>query len=175
VGIAAFFVIPRIHGWIERLLVRLVRSGTVLDWLSRVLAQAVLGLRAVQSVRRASGFVGLTAVIWLMDACSMMIVARAFALTLTLPQALLLLAALGLSSAAPSTPGYVGIYQFVAVTVLAPFGFSKAEALAFIIGAQAVTYMVVIVWGLLGLWNLGVRRVPGPAKSEEVVVEGASV
>ena len=71
---------------------------------------------------------------------------------------LLLLASLGLASAAPSTPGYVGIYQFVAVTVLAPFGFSRDAALAYIIAAQAVIYAVVIVWGALGLWALGFRR-----------------
>jgi glycosyltransferase 2 family protein len=171
-GIAAFFVIPRIHLWIERLLARLVVRETLRNWLLRLLAQAVLGLRAVQSLRRASGFAGLTVVIWLMDALSLMIVARAFALTLALPQALLLLAALGLSSAAPSTPGYVGIYQFVAVTVLAPFGISKAEALAFIIGSQAVMYAVFIVWGLLGLWNLGVQHMPAPATSEEVAAGG---
>ena len=42
------------------------------------------------------------------------------------------LAALGLASAAPSTPGYVGIYQFVAVSVLAPFGFVREQALVFV-------------------------------------------
>lgn len=175
VGIAAFFVIPHLHPWIERVLMRLAPPGALRNGLAHLLEQAVLGLRAVHSVRRASGFAGLTAVIWLLDALSLIIAARAFALTLALPQALLLLAALGLSSAAPSTPGYVGIYQFVAVTVLAPFGFSKAEALAFIIGWQAVIYAVVIVWGLIGLWNLGVRRLPGAAKSEEVAAEGAPV
>ena len=174
IGIVAFFVIPRIHPWLEQLLARLIPSRRLRDRLSGLLAEVVLGLRAVQSVRRASGFAGLTAVIWLTDSVSLIIVARAFALTLGLPQALLLLAALGLSSAAPSTPGYVGIYQFVAVTVLAPFGFSQAEALAFIVGLQAVTYAVVILWGLIGLWNLGVRRVPGTSKSEKVATEGTS-
>ncbi len=157
-GIAAFFVIPRIHHQLEWLLARLVRAEGLRTRLAGLLAQALLGLRSVQSVPRAAGFVGLTAVIWLADAVSLIIVARAFSLTLALPQALLLLAALGLASAAPSTPGYVGIYQFVAVTVLAPFGFTSAAALAFILGAQAVIYAVVIVWGLSGLWNLGVRR-----------------
>jgi uncharacterized membrane protein YbhN (UPF0104 family) len=74
-----------------------------------------------------------------------------------LPQALLLLAALGLASAAPSTPGYVGIYQFVAVAVLQPFGFSQSEALAYVLVAQAAIYVVVLVWGVLGLWRLTAR------------------
>lgn len=173
-GLAAFYVLPRIHRQLEWLLARLVRAAGLRERLAGLLAQALLGLRSVQSAPRAGGFAGLTAVIWLMDAITLMIVAQAFSLALALPQALLLLAALGLASAAPSTPGYVGIYQFVAVTVLAPFGFTRAEALAFILGAQAVTYVVVIVWGLLGLWSLGVRRLPGAAKSANLANEGAS-
>ena len=55
-----------------------------------------------------------------------------------LPVAFLLIAGLGLGSALPSTPGYVGIYQFVAVTVLTPFGFSRTDAIAYILVAQAL-------------------------------------
>ena len=54
---------------------------------------------------------------------------------------------------------HAGIYQFVAVTLLPPFGFSRSEALAYIIVAQAITYAVVTVWGLLGLWRLGAQDI----------------
>ncbi|NJP07774.1 MAG: hypothetical protein HC837_20230 [Chloroflexaceae bacterium] len=93
--------------------------------------------------------------------------ARAYALnlTLTLPQSLLLLAALGLASAAPSTPGYVGIYQFVAVTVLPAFDFSRSEALAYILTFQAISLVIVLVWGFVGLWQLG-----GPPRSDDLVL-----
>jgi len=57
---------------------------------------------------------------------------------LPVPVAFLLIAALGLGSALPSTPGYIGIYQFVAVTVLVPFGFSRSDAIAYILVAQAL-------------------------------------
>ena len=67
--------------------------------------------------------------------------------------AFLLLAGLGLGSALPSTPGYIGIYQFVAVRVLTPFGFSRTDAIAYILVAQALMYIVIGVWGALGLWR----------------------
>jgi uncharacterized protein (TIRG00374 family) len=167
VGILTFFVLPRIHAQLERLLGRLVRAEALRARLATLLAQAMLGLRAVQSARRAGGFAALTALIWLTDGVTMIVVARAFSLVLGLPQALLLVAALGLSSAAPSTPGYLGIYQFVAVTVLAPFGFTRDEALAFILGAQAVLYAATIVWGIGGLWNLGVWHVRARAAAPQ--------
>jgi spermidine synthase len=65
--------------------------------------------------------------------------------------AFLLIAALGLASALPSTPGYVGIYQFVAVTVLPPFGLSRTDAIAYILVAQALAYVVIGFWGSIGL------------------------
>ena len=70
---------------------------------------------------------------------------------MTFPAAFLLIASLGLGSALPSTPGYVGIYQFVAVTVLGPFGFSRTDAIAFILVVQALTYVVIGFWGSMGI------------------------
>jgi len=84
---------------------------------------------------------------------------RALNLTLPLKGALLLLTALGLESALPSTPGYVGIYQFVAVTVLAPFHFSRSEALVYIITFQIVNYAVLIVMGRHRFLAFGRERI----------------
>jgi uncharacterized membrane protein YbhN (UPF0104 family) len=105
--------------------------------------------------------------IWLMDSLVAISVAWALNLGLTLPKALLLLAALGLSSAAPSTPGYLGIYQFVATTILIPLGFSRGEALAFIITFQATIYSAVIVWGSTGFWRLGKAELGRPGVSQK--------
>jgi len=78
-------------------------------------------------------------------------------LPLDLFQALLLLASLGLASAIPSTPGYIGTYQFVAVTLLPLFGLSRSQAFTFILIMQASNYAVVTVWGLLGVWRLAAQ------------------
>ena len=84
-----------------------------------------------------------------------MLGAHALGLKIPLPVALLLLSALGLGSALPSTPGYVGIYQFVAVTVLTPFGFTRDAALAYILVAQASGYFVVAILGLPAVYKVG--------------------
>ena len=98
-------------------------------------------------------FTGLTALIWLMDAVGAVLLAYILKIPLLLQQAFVLLAALGLSSAIPSTPGYVGVYQFVAVTTLAPFGISKADALAYILTSQILGYIIIGFWGILSLWQ----------------------
>jgi uncharacterized protein (TIRG00374 family) len=174
-ALAFFIVVPRLEKLIQAMLARIVKSDTLRTRLSGLLRQFLLGLRAFQHPVRGAGFVGLTAIIWLADSTAMVLTAHAFDLSLGLAQALVLIAALGLASSAPSTPGYVGIFQFVAVTVLAPFGFSRDDALAFILAAQAVIYLVSIVWGLLGLWALRSANAPVPpiAQDEAALEAGA--
>jgi len=104
----------------------------------------------------------LTVVIWVSDACGVLAGARALGLTISFRVALLLLTGLGLGSALPSTPGYVGIYQFVAVTVLTPFGVGRDEALAYILVAQAMASVVLVVFGLPGLYRLRAAQPVAP-------------
>jgi len=156
-GLLVVFAAPRLENPLRRSLTWLPLPPTLRVRLTNVMEQLLLGMRSFQHPGRALSFAGLTAVIWLADAMGAMVIAQALNLSLALPEALLLLAAMGLASAAPSTPGYVGIYQFVAVTVLAPFGFSRSAALAYILVLQATTYFVVTVWGVWGWWRLGVK------------------
>jgi glycosyltransferase 2 family protein len=114
----------------------------------------------------------LTAVVWLGDALAAILTARALGLALPFPVALLLLTGLGLGSALPSTPGYVGIFQFVAVTVLTPFGFSKDDALAYILVAQVQGYLFMLAFGFPGFYRL---RRPGAGRLEDAPLSSASV
>jgi uncharacterized membrane protein YbhN (UPF0104 family) len=128
---------------------------------------ALRGMRAFHDGRRLTGFVALTVLIWSLDAFAVTVTAAALGLSMPFAVALLLIASLGLGSALPSTPGYVGIYQFVAVTVLGPFGFSRTDAIAYILVAQAIGYVVIGIWGSIGI--LRYRRVSaGPAASTPV-------
>jgi glycosyltransferase 2 family protein len=122
--------------------------------ISEQLSRFLVGIRCFQNWRRLSLFILLTFIIWIVDAIGNMVGVRIISQTLNLSQALILLSALGLSSAIPSTPGYVGVYQFVAVTVLVPFGFTRPEALAYILISQVLGYVLFGFWGLLGLWQL---------------------
>jgi len=116
-----------------------------------VVDSALRGMRAFHDARRLAAFVALTAVIWTIDAAGVVMGASALGLDIPLRLAFLLIAGLGLGSALPSAPGYVGIYQFVAVSVLTPFGFSRNDAIAYILVAQALNYVVIGFWGSLGI------------------------
>jgi len=152
-GAVAIVVLPHTGRLVEAVLARLP-LGRFRKPLLALAEQVLLGLRAFHEWGRFLGFSGLTVAIWLMDAFTSMTIGRGLGLDIRFPVAMLLLTGLGLSSALPSTPGYVGIFQFVAVTVLAPFGVGRDQALAFILVWQAVGYVVVLLYGLTGLYVL---------------------
>jgi len=165
VGVVVFLVIFHYEARIMQLLDRLPLAGHVRARLGLRIQQFLQGARALQNLERMLGYAVLTALIWLLDILFAIFIADSFQLHLALPEAILLLTALGLSSAVPSTPGYVGVFQFVAVTVLVPFGFMKSEALVYILTYQLVTYIVTIILGLLGLLQIQIKLRSIPAAS----------
>lgn len=154
IGLTAIFVLPYFGQFANRLIMAFpVLKEIYKIKLDHFLQQFLVGLKSLHSFTRVAQFIGLTGLIWLMDAIGVVLLGYILKIPLQLQQAFVLLAALGLSSAIPSTPGYVGVYQFVAVTTLEPFGISRADALAFILISQILGYTVVGFWGLLSLWQ----------------------
>jgi len=152
IGLAVIFVFPHFGQLAGRLIMTFpVLKEAYKVKLDHFLQQFLNGLKSLHSFTRIVQFTGLTGLIWLMDATGAVLLAYILKIHLLLEQAFVLLAALGLSSAIPSTPGYVGVYQFVAVTVLVPFGFTKPDALAYILISQMLGYVLVTFWGVIGL------------------------
>jgi glycosyltransferase 2 family protein len=155
VGIIALLVMPYIGGRLRRILAALpLVSLSAKEKIGGLLKQFVRGLEALHHPKRAAAFILFTSLIWLIDGIGVIILARALHLQFTLTESFLLLAAIGLSSAIPSTPGYIGVYQFAAVIVLQPFGISKTSAVTFIIFLQVASILIVALWGGLAIWRI---------------------
>ena len=78
---------------------------------------------------------------WLTWAVAAIARRRSVGIELTVVQALFVTAALNLGVAIPSSPGFVGTYQWLGVSALALFGVSREAGLAFAIVMQAVWYV----------------------------------
>jgi uncharacterized membrane protein YbhN (UPF0104 family) len=163
-GALAIAVLPLLGPVGRTVIERLPMPPALRPRLVAVMEHALRGMRAFHDARRLSGFVGLTALIWSMDALATVISGGALGFRIPFLVAFLLIAGLGLGSALPSTPGAVGIYQFVAIAVLTPFGFSRTDAIAYILVAQALGFVVIGFWGSLGL--LRYRRSGGAVPPE---------
>jgi uncharacterized protein (TIRG00374 family) len=158
-GAIAIAVFPRLERLWHSILDRMPVPERFRGMLTRILEQIVAGLRAFHDARRLFTFLGLTAAIWFMDAIGAILGARSLDMSLSLPVAFLLLTGLGLGSALPSTPGFVGIYQFVAVGVLTPFGFERAPVIAYTLLLQVLNYVSTGIWGLFALLRFRKRKV----------------
>jgi glycosyltransferase 2 family protein len=152
-GLLAVIVLPHTGNLCATIIGKLPLPERFREKLLHFVEQILLGLKTFHDVKRFAAFAAFTIVIWCGDACTIMMGSRALGLDLSFPVASLLICAMGLGSALPSTPGYVGIYQFVGVSVLTPFGVSKDSALAFMLLNQAMGYAVVLAFGLPALYK----------------------
>lgn len=114
-------------------------------------------LGSLHGFMRTSQLIGLTSLMWLMDALGVIMLAYVLRIPLLLQQAFIFWAALDFFSAIPSTPGYLGVYQFVAIMTMALFGISQAEALVFILISQILGLLVTGFWGIFSLWRFNGR------------------
>ena len=83
--------------------------------------------------------------------------ARAVGIELTVVEAVFVTAALNLGVAIPSSPGFVGTYQWLGVAALGVFGFSSEAGLAFAIVMQAVWYVPTTLVGAVLLVRVARR------------------
>jgi glycosyltransferase 2 family protein len=134
--------------------------------------QFILGLQSLLRVRKILFFLMMTVLIWCTDALIVVVLGIALRMQVSFLQAIVLLTGLGLSSAVPSVPGYVGVYQFVAVAVLGPFGIPRENALALILVLQALNIIAVAVFGGIGLWRIrGSRSGPWDIPPPEKIIQ----
>jgi len=159
-GVLGIAILPRLERFWHYLLDRAPVPERFRGKLKHILEQILFGLRAFHDWRRLAAFLSLTAVIWFMDAIGFILAARSLNLILTVPMTYLLMTGLGLGSALPSTPGYVGIYQFVSVEILMPFGFARAPVIAYTLLLQVLQYISTAVWGLFALLRFRKQKKP---------------
>jgi uncharacterized protein (TIRG00374 family) len=128
----------------------------------RFLRDTLEGLSDPLSVERGLVWFGMSVLAWTAWAVAAMLVGRAVGVELSVADAIFVTAALNLGVAIPSSPGFVGTYQWLGVSALALFGIGREDGLAFAICMQAVWYVpttivgaVILVSHAKGAWRSG--------------------
>lgn len=127
------------------------------------------GVRVFYNVRLMLMFLIVSVGVWLIDGMAMLFLTRALGSEISLPQATIFIAALGFASSLPSTPGYVGVYQAVAVMLLPLFGISENRAFLMVSCFQLILLMVTAAMGIPG-WFIMQKRI-GAARLEKELAE----
>ncbi len=92
---------------------------------------------------------------WMMWAVAALLVARSLDVEISFAEALFVTAVLNLGSAVPSSPGYVGTYEWLGVASLGLLDVDTEPALAFTILVHAAWYVPTTLFGAVALGTRG--------------------
>jgi uncharacterized protein (TIRG00374 family) len=124
----------------------------------RILRDTVHMLGEPIGRRRAATWIGLTVCVWLLSSLASALVARSVGIELSPLEAVFVTSSLALGVAIPSSPGYIGTYQWLGVAALGLLDVPVEQALAFSILLQASWYVPTT---LVGGAVIGVRALRG--------------
>lgn len=140
---------------------RRARDRHVRGFLRRVARDTLEGLADPLGRRRGFALAGLSLGAWTMWAIAAWLVARSVGIELSAIEALFIAGVINLGLAIPSSPGFIGTYQWLGVSSLALLGVGTDEALAFSILMHAAWYVPTLVVG----GGLLLRRAVGTVRA----------
>jgi uncharacterized protein (TIRG00374 family) len=140
-----------ITGVIQRLVVRLFSGRSWLPRASQAVAQLTESLALLRSPGRAFRLLGLSLIAWMLEGA--VFACAAWSLHIEVPWAApwLSLAAATLATLLPSSPGYVGTFDYFATLGFTAYGASAAQATAVALLTHLLLWLPVTVAGFLAL------------------------
>ena len=133
---------------------------------SRVVGQVAAALALLRSPGRAARVVGLSLLAWLLEGAVFACVAWSLHVGVAWPARWLSLGAATLATLLPSSPGYVGTFDWFARLGLTAYGAATAGATAFALLTHLVLWLPVTLAGLAALVATGPAALRGPLRSE---------
>ena len=135
------------------------------------------GLAALGGAGATLRIFGLSCAAWLLEAGMYFTLMFAFPLAPSLPLAILTTAVANLGTLIPSSPGYVGVFEYLGQSVVARFGIPltsmapeswKSSALAYVLVVHAALVVPVTLLGFYYAWREGVAltRLARPTRAD---------
>ncbi len=114
------------------------------------------GFSVLRSPGRLAGAAAWSLVHWMLNAASFWIAFAAFGIEVDFTGGVLVMCLLAFGVAAPSTPGYFGVFEFAVAAALLLYGVPKDVGVAYGITYHITTFIPIT---LLGLWSLAATPV----------------
>jgi uncharacterized protein (TIRG00374 family) len=146
-GVLTFFPGP-VTGGLQRLVVRAFGGRKWAPAASRAVAQLTQSVGLLRHAGQATRLLGLTLVAWLLEGAVFACVMWSLGIDLGWPAAGLSLGAATLATLLPSSPGYVGTFDYFAALGLTAYGATLVAATAFALLVHLVLWLPVTLIGL---------------------------
>lgn len=164
-GLAGLFLVLAARPLVARLLDRISARFPLLAKPAGWALRFVDGLAVLRSPALLVRILGITALAWAASITEYWLAMAAMGVYLTPAAAAFCISAIGLSSAIPAAPGYVGTQELVGVTVLGLWGVPAATALAASLAFHVIEIVPIGIVGLIVGWREGVGFSPKSAAS----------
>ena len=159
-GVFCLFILFSLNKW--RYFYQQITKN-VMVFLPNVLLDKILfafdhfvnGINSLKNLKNASSFCLYSAIIWILEILSLWFVAKAFNLNLSPAASLFILLSIGLGTIIPSSPGYIGTYEFFAISALKAINLTGNNAIAFVFVMHALTFLFPIFLGFVCLFISG--------------------
>jgi len=151
IGFLVLFFVARNPEKIKNIFNKLTpRWPRLQNWGAKNLQLFLQGLSTLREPKRFFLVVALLLVTWILNISWYWVLLKAF-----VPEAKFLWAAFAvgvgsLGVAVPSTPGYIGVFEFATVSALTLFAIPESDAFAYALVSHALYLVVTIILGLVG-------------------------
>ena len=123
------------------------------EWLLRQTRYGFTSLEVLRRPRLLIGVFGWSLIVWILNTLTNYLVFLALELVMPVLASLLLLVVLQVGTAVPSSPGRIGVFQYLVILSLAIFTMDKNTALGYSIVLYLVIYVPIALLGVWGLWH----------------------
>jgi glycosyltransferase 2 family protein len=159
-ALVALVFVVRFRGPSERLLQWVLSRLTFLPTKAILLrwGELVEGLTPLTRLGTGLAAVFWTVVSWIFSLLIYVFVLRAFQPDATILEALFMIVVLALAITVPSSPGFIGVYQYIGQQALViPFGgkYTESNALAITMTTHLIYLLITTGFGIVGLWRIG--------------------
>ena len=117
----------------------------------------IKGLECLSNPGKQAIVIIYTIAVWICEAGTFYVVLRGFQIDIPLSGMLFTLIIINFGILIPSSPGYIGTFQFFAILALSLFHVSTGSALSFAVVVHAVQYIPVTLLGLFMMNRLGLH------------------
>jgi uncharacterized protein (TIRG00374 family) len=153
--IAALYMTSHHEARAQAWLMHLPISGKWKGKLQEAVANFTHGVSGIKEGMYVLKALLLSYLIWGIEGSTVYLIARAFPVHLTYPQAYFLTFFIGLAVTLPQAPGYVGTVELLGVTALSLLGIPRDQGLPIILTIHGTEFAFIVLLGLWATWKEG--------------------
>ncbi|MFQ5866805.1 MAG: lysylphosphatidylglycerol synthase transmembrane domain-containing protein [bacterium] len=125
----------------------------VLKKILNLTSSFIEGLNVLRQRREILIVSSLSILVWTFEGTTFYLGAKALNLFISYPQAYLTMVVIALGLVIPSSPAFVGVYEYFCVTALALFAIDKSLALSYAVLLHFLQFSLLVGLGLFFLWK----------------------